>query len=159
MGFDQQDRRKTYELSFKPYPGLTVWCRKPGFQALEELATALAALGDDLAGEELATDGERIRWWGVLFRAFARSLLRWNLLDGRVAVPVTDALEQDHEFLLALARTWYMVVVLNQEVGEPTAAPRHPGADEELRAAVLRERQLAEIAVIDHDPEDDTVAA
>lgn len=86
MSFDQDSRRRTYELPFRPYPGLTVWVRKPSFAALESLTDAVAHLGEDLSGDRLATP-EKLRWWGVLFRSFAASLVGWNLIDRGAAVP------------------------------------------------------------------------
>ena len=142
MAFDQTSRRKTYALTFRPYPGLTVWCRKPGFAALEDLTAAVLALGDEFDGERMSGE-ERVRWWGVLFRALERSVSDWNLTDGGRTVPVAGLLDQDHEFLLALARTWYAIVVLHRET-----APAAPEAEEpEQDDAAKREARLADIPV------------
>jgi hypothetical protein len=155
VGFDQQTRRKVYALPFRPYPGLTVWCRKPGFTALEDLTDAVLALGDDLAGERLPSP-ERVRWWGVLHRAFAASLVGWDLLDGGHAVPATEdgVLAQDPGFLLAVSRAWYYAVVLRDEQTDEIARadpepPDIPDVDEidEL------ESRLADIPVTVHEPE------
>lgn len=156
MAFDQTRRRKTYELTMRPYPGLTVWCRKPGFTALEELSGALLALGDDFDGPRLVSS-DRVRWWGVLFRAFARSLLAWNLVDDGRPVPATEAgvLAQDPEFLLALARTWYWTVVMHTEQPEPPAeSTREDDTDDrtdETDEAAELEAHLADIPITIND--------
>lgn len=112
MAFDQDSRRRVYALNFKPYPGLVVRCRKPSFGALTRLTAAVLLLGDDLSGEGLESQ-VRLTAWRKLFRAFADSLVGWNLTDHGRPVPPTRAgvLDQDLEFLLALTRTWYVLVV------------------------------------------------
>jgi hypothetical protein len=152
MSFDQDRRRRTYELPFRPYPGLTVWVRKPSFAALESLTDAVAHLGEDLSGDRLATP-EKLRWWGVLFRAFAASLVGWDLIDRGVAVPATvdGVLAQDHPFLMALSHAWYYAVVLRSE-DEP-AQPDTPPAPEPPDDVDEIEAQLADIPVTVTEPD------
>lgn len=124
MGYDQNERRRTFELNIRPYPGLTVRVRKPGFAALERLTSAVLVLGDDLEGAGLPAP-DRLKAWGQLHRAFAASLVGWSLLDGVRPVPATTAgvLAQDPGFLLELARTWYHAVVLRPaDVDAPAEA-------------------------------------
>lgn len=119
MSFDQDQRRKTYRLNFRPFRGLLVSVRKPGFAALAALTRAVLVLGDDFDGPDLsATD--RMNAWSELFGAFADSLLIWNLTDRGRAVPATrdGVLAQDLEFLLAVARSWYAAVVIAAEDDE-----------------------------------------
>lgn len=136
MGFDQDVRRRVFELKFKPYPGLIVWCRKPGYAALAKLSDAVLSLGNDLTGTRLAGP-DKLAWWGVLFKAFAKSLVAWNLTDGGRAVPATKraVLDQDAAFLLAVVRTWYMVVVPHQE---------QPDTEETLDSATPDDDETAE---------------
>lgn len=154
MGYDQENRRKLYELTFRPFPGLLVRCRKPGFAAFELLSDAVLALGDDFAGRGLAGE-EQIYWWGKLFRAFARSLVAWNLSDRGRAVPATKrgVLDQDHDFLLQVVRSWYYTVVLHQEVAEPAASSAPVAAPEPEPEVDEAERLLATIPVGDVEPE------
>lgn len=128
MSYDQHRRRTVYPLDFKPFPGLLVRVRKPSFSALEALTRAVLVLGDDLDGTDLPAI-DRMSAWRELFTAFADSLVGWNLTDGGVPVPSTrDAvLAQDAPFLLSLARTWYMIIVLRPpELDEPAAIEQPP---------------------------------
>lgn len=159
MAFDQDSRRRVYELDFKPYPGLVVRCRKPSFGALAKLTDAVLLLGDDLSGEQLPGT-ERIAAWRTLFRAFADSLTGWTLFDRDRAVPATrkGVLSQDLEFLLALTRTWYVVVVQHRE--EPTPPPQQPpsAAPAESDPADEFEDELANLPITAL-PEQDLVPA
>lgn len=152
MAFDQGTRRRVFELDFKPYPGLVVRCRKPGFTALLQLSDAVLELGDDLSGDGL-TGVAKLAAWDKLFRAFAKSLVSWTLLDRGHAVPATrkGVLDQDIEFLLALVRTWYVVVVPHQPVREappaPVAAPSEPEIDE----ARLADLPVTELPSVEDD--------
>jgi hypothetical protein len=152
MAFDQDSRRRTYELNFRPYPGLIVRCRKPSFGALDKLTNAVLVLGDDLSGEHLPGSA-RIKAWRKLFRAFADSLVSWGLSDNGYAVPATreGVLSQDHEFLLEVVRTWYAVVVQHQN--EPSRpAPREDRpvvAEVEDDGLTGFEDELAALPVID----------
>lgn len=141
MAFDQGSRRRVYELDFRPYPGLIVRCRKPSFGALDKLTDAVLTLGDDLSGEHLP-GSTRIRAWRKLFRAFADSLVSWGLSDQGYAVPATrkGVLSQDHEFLLEVVRTWYMVVVQHQ--AQP--APPAPREDPPTAAAAVEDDDLTD---------------
>lgn len=160
MGYDQSARRKIYELRFRPYPGLVVRCRKPGFDALDKLTHAVLRLGDDLTGDGLAGE-RRLKLWRRLFEAFSTSLVSWNLtVDGR-SVPAKrrGVLAQDHGFLLAVVRTWYEVVVQADETPAPVA-PKQPaepqhGDDEDD----LSEAWLATVpGVVDGSPDDAAAA-
>lgn len=150
MAFDQDNRRRVYELDFRPYPGLIVRCRKPSFRALDALTEALLLLGDDLSGEQLP-GSTRITAWRKLFRAFADSLISWTLFDRDRAVPATrkGVLSQDLEFLLDMARTWYAVVVQLQEQPTPPAPREDPptAADPEVDEADDLEARLAALPV------------
>lgn len=157
VGFDQAGRRMTYALTFRPYPGLTVWCRKPGYAALEDLTDAVIHLGEDFAGDRIAGD-DRVRWWGALFRALRRSVVDWNLTDHGRSVPVADLLDQDPDFLLALARTWYAVVVLRDEAAA-TAPEVDDTADPEEDDVEDLEHQLADLPVRIVELPDDVPAA
>lgn len=112
MSFDQDRRRTVYPLRFREYGGLLVRLRKPGWSAMMKLTDAVLVLGDDLEGPGLPASG-KVTAWTQLFEAFADSLIGWDLLDRGRAVPATvdGVLAQDFHFLLALARTWYVVVV------------------------------------------------
>lgn len=158
MGYDQDARRQVYELKFRPYPGLVVRCRKPGFEALELLTDAVLTLGDDLAGDGLAAV-ERIGAWSKLYQAFAGSLVSWNLTDRGHPVPATEqgVFAQDQAFLLELARSWYVIVVLRDE----TPAPRPASSDDEPTTSNIPGRAdkeqelehiLADIPVRVNDP-------
>jgi len=151
MSFDQDRRRRIYELPFRPYPGLTVWVRKPSFAALESLTDAVAHLGEDLSGDRLATP-EKLRWWGVLFRSFAASLVGWNLIDRGAAVPATvdGVLAQDHEFLMAVSHAWYYAVVLRTETPPQPDAPAPEPPDDDVDDL---EAQLADIPVTVAEPD------
>lgn len=148
MSFDQDQRRKTYRLNFRPYRGLVVSVRKPGFGALAALTRAVLVLGDDFDGPDLsATD--RMAAWSDLFGAFADSLLSWNLTDRGRAVPATrdGVLAQDLEFLLAVSRTWYAAVVLAPPGhGEEPDAVDEPPAEQEFDEEYLA--QLGAKAVV-----------
>jgi hypothetical protein len=156
MSFDQDQRRKTYRLNLRPFRGLVVSVRKPGFDALEALTRAVLVLGDDFDGLDLSPT-YRMSAWSELFSAFADSLLAWNLTDCGRAVPATrDGVRaQDLEFLLALCRTWHAAVVLapmNQgdelEAGDQPDTPiAEPELDEEYLA------QLGAKAVVLPAPE------
>lgn len=149
MAFDQDSRRRVYELDFKPYPGLIVRCRKPSFDALAELTDAVLLLGDDLSGE-LLPGAERIAAWRGLFRAFADSLVGWTLFDRDHAVPATrkGVLSQDLEFLLDIARTWYLVVVQHQEQTAPQEPPREdPPAEPEVEEDDDTEDRLSALPI------------
>jgi hypothetical protein len=112
VSFDQDRRRTVYPLRFREYGGLLVRLRKPGWSAMLKLTDAVLVLGDDLEGPGLPASG-KITAWTQLFEAFADSLIGWDLLDRGHAVPATvdGVLAQDFHFLLALARTWYVVVI------------------------------------------------
>lgn len=130
MSFDQDRRRKVYQLAFRPYRGLRISVRKPGFGALVALTRAVLVLGDDFDGDGLSGT-DKLDAWEDLFGAFADSLISWDLTDRGRAVPATreGVFAQDHEFLLALARTWHAVVVL----AEPTPdEPERPGPESEF---------------------------
>lgn len=143
MSFDQDRRRKVYPLRFREYGGLLVQLRKPGWSAMLKLTDAVLMLGDDLEGPGLPASG-KVAAWTQLFEAFADSLVSWDLLDRGHAVPATQdgVLSQDFHFLLALARTWYMVVVqaseqddTPEETGQQDAPePAEPEFDEEYLA-------------------------
>lgn len=139
-----------YELNFKPYPGLIVRCRKPSFGALDLLTEAVLDLGDDLSGE-LLPGRKRIKAWRTLFHAFADSLVSWTLFDRDRAVPATrdGVLAQDLEFLLAIVRTWYTVVVPDQPEPQRPPAPATAPAVDELELPTDFEDELAVLPVID----------
>jgi hypothetical protein len=139
MGFDQNQRRRVFDLRFREFPGLTVSMRKPGFAALEQLSDAVLVLGDDLDGSGKPISGTTlINAWYDLFSAFADSLVGWDLIDDGRAVPATrdGVFAQDLEFLSTLTRVWYRVVVPapNQdppEVEESNAASTDPPMPDE----------------------------
>jgi hypothetical protein len=144
MSFDQDRRRTVYPLRFREYGGLLVRLRKPGWSAMLKLTEAVLVLGDDLEGPGLPASG-KVAAWTQLFEAFADSLVGWDLLDRGRAVPATldGVLGQDFHFLLALARTWYVVVVQAEDrtvepeqEEEPVAPPEpaEPEFDEEYLA-------------------------
>lgn len=154
MSFDQDRRRTVYPLRFREYGGLLVRLRKPGWSAMLKLTDAVLVLGDDLEGPGLPASG-KVAAWTQLFEAFADSLIGWDLLDRGRAVPATvdGVLAQDFHFLLALARTWYIVVVqaedravepesihesddrfTNHEPEEQFTSPEEPELDEEYLA-------------------------
>lgn len=112
MGFDQDERRRVYDLRFQQYGGLLVRVRKPGFSAFAQLTEAVLVLGDDLSGVGIAGT-DKLAAWRDAFEAFAESLVSWDLTDRGRAVPVIrkSVLKQDLPFLLALTRTWYAAVV------------------------------------------------
>lgn len=161
MSFDQDRRRRVYPLRFREFGGLTVRLRKPGWSATTKLTSAVLVLGDDLDGPGIPASG-KVAAWTQLFEAFADSLVSWDLVDRGHAVPATreGVLAQDFTFLLALARTWYLVVVPAEDVDdEPDDAvpdpevsePAEPELDEEYlaqlgaKATVLPEPDLAEV--------------
>lgn len=157
MGYDQNERRRTYELNIRPYPGLTVRVRKPGFAALERLTSAVLVLGDDLEGAGLPAP-DRLKAWGQLYRAFAASLVGWTLFDGVRPVPATAAgvLAQDPGFLLELARTWYHAVVLRPADVDNTAGPSTWDSNSAQQSQDHRpERVVSGANEADMPPEDD----
>lgn len=114
MSFDQSKRRSTFVLYFdEDFPGLEVHCRQPGYRPLRTLAQAVLALGDDLDGRGMSGDA-KLEALEPLFSAFAQCVRRWNLVDEGRAVPLTELLDQDWQFLLVLARAWYRQVVPGQ---------------------------------------------
>lgn len=128
MAYDQDRRRRVYPLRFRDFGGLLVQTRKPGFVAFEKITAAVLVLGDDLEGPGLSVTA-RMPAWRSLFEAFADSLVSWDLTDRGHPVPATLAgvLSQDFKFLLALARTWYIVVVQHDENAEtPAPTPSDP---------------------------------
>lgn len=131
MGFDQDRRRKIYELAFRQFGGLRCQMRKPGFGAFARLHAAVLVLGDDLEGDGLA-GADRMAGWSDLIDAFADSLVSWDLTDRGRPVPATrkGVRSQDLPFLLALARTWYVMVVQAPE-GEPAerSSPAEPDTE------------------------------
>jgi hypothetical protein len=154
VGFDQASRRKLYNLTFRPFPGLLVRCRKPGMRALELLTEVVTPLGDDFEGTGMSSP-ERVRHWGALFEAFARSLVGWDLTTDGTPVPATidGVFDQDSDFLLQVSRAWYYAVVLHQEIAEPATAVADqtdgPQADPPDDDAAEREQLLAYIPVTD----------
>lgn len=130
MSFDQDQRRRVYPLRFTQYGGLVVRVRKPGWAAFERLTNAVLVLGDDLSGAGLAAV-ERMPAWRELFKAFADSLVAWDLTDRGRPVPATrkGVLAQDFHFLIALARTWYIVVVQNDDAAELATARKNGNVD------------------------------
>lgn len=120
MSFDQGQRRRVYPLRFRDFGGLVVQTRKPGWSAFRQLTSAVLVLGDDLDGWGLPASG-KLDAWDDLFTAFADSVVSWDLTDRGRAVPATKrhVLAQDFEFLMALARTWYTVVVQHTEKAAP----------------------------------------
>ncbi len=120
MGLDQDRRRRVYPLRFRTFGGLLVHMRKPGWVAFKRLTRAVLVLGDSLEGPGLSS-AERIPAWDNLFSALADSVVSWDLTDRGRPVPATRAgiLAQDFELLIALARTWYVVVVQHDETERP----------------------------------------
>lgn len=111
MSFDQSQRRPTFVLNFdEQFPGLEVHFRRPGYRPLKTLAGAVLVLGDDLEGRGLSGDA-KLDAFEPLFTAMASCVRRWNLVDEGRAVPLTELLDQDWEFLLVLAKAWYREVV------------------------------------------------
>lgn len=123
MGLDQDRRRRAYPLRFREFGGLVIQVRKPGWSAFEKLTRAVLVLGDDLDGPNRSTI-ERMPAWRLLFEAFAESLISWDLTDRGRPVPATKTgvLAQDFALLIALARTWYVVVVQHDETAEAERA-------------------------------------
>lgn len=159
MGFDQNTRRKVFELPFRAtYPGLLVRCRKPAFGALEQLYGTVLVLGEDLDGRGLSVP-VRLAAWRDLFEAFADSMISWNLSDRGRDVPATKkgVLAQDQEFLLTVARTWYRLVVLHSEdVAAPEPAQVVDRSTEDVDEPSIEDR-LVDIPVTVRTPvEDDT---
>lgn len=132
MSFDQDKRRRTYGLRFDDdYPGLVVQCRKPGYRALRELTSAVLVLGDDLTGQGLS-GATVLEAWDDLFSALERSVVQWNLTDSGQAVPLSQLLDQDWEFLLTVAKAWYREVVQRPPEKRPQPRPQAGGnLDEE----------------------------
>lgn len=130
---DQTTRRRAYKLRFEEFGDLRVRVRKPSFRGLELLSRAVRQLGDNLRGEHLDAM-VRLKAWGHLFDAFADALIDWDLTDRGVAVPPTRAgvRDQDPDFLLRLAHTWYYRVVLRKErsTEQPAAAGSVPSPEE-----------------------------
>lgn len=124
MSFDQDKRRRTYGLRFDDdYPGLVVQCRKPGYRALRELTSAVLVLGDDLTGQGLS-GATVLEAWDDLFSALERSVVQWNLTDSGQAVPLSQLLDQDWEFLLTVAKAWYREVVQRPPEKRPQPRPQ-----------------------------------
>lgn len=150
MSFDQDQRRKVYQLAFRPYRGLRISVRKPNFGALVALTRAVLVLGDDFDGDGLSGT-DKLDAWEDLFGAFADSLVGWDLTDRGRAVPATreGVFAQDHAFLLALTRTWYTVVVLAEELPDEDAAPeQREQAPDEPAEAELDEEYLAQLGAM-----------
>jgi hypothetical protein len=157
--FDQSARRPVRVLRFVEYGGLLVSVRTPpSFRALELLQHATSVLGETLDGNR-APVGERIPALGSLYRAFADSLVRWDLRDDGGVVPPTEdgVLAQDHEFLFAVARAWYRRVVLappEQLAKEQEAAPApDPVSEAEDLLASVPTVALPEPASVGSDTE------
>lgn len=151
MSFDQDRRRTVYPLRFREYGGLLVRLRKPGWSAMLKLTDAVLVLGDDLEGPGLPASG-KVAAWTQLFEAFADSLVGWDLLDRGRAVPATvdGVLGQDFHFLLALARTWYVVVV---QAEDRAAEPEHEEPDTQFEDHADRDWDLPESAEPELDEE------
>ncbi len=144
VAFDQAARRVVYVMRFADYGGLVVCARSPSFRALEQLDFAVSVLGETLEGNT-GPITERIAAWGALFRAFAGSLVRWDLRDNDVAVPATldGVLDQDHAFLLDIARAWYRRTVLSAPEPPAESAPEPDDTEDVLTGLPVFDRQPA----------------
>jgi hypothetical protein len=143
--FDQTSRRKVYVLRFAEFDGLLVSVRRPSFREVELLHHAVSILGETLDGNLSPVD-DRIPALGSLFRAFAGSLMRWDLRDDGALVPTTEAgvLAQDYEFLWTVARAWYRQVVIGRDLEKSAAEP----APEQDNESAELDDLLAEIPVV-----------
>lgn len=151
---DQARRRNTYELVFR-FPDdtpLTVMCRKPSFLGMRLLVGAERLLGVDMGGSALSHT-ERVEALSPVVRAFAGSLLRWNLRDGAVPVPATLAgvEAQDYELVVMLVTEWYRKVVLRLDRAESARPADFEQDDEDDLAEIpfaVRSAAVPELAAV-----------
>lgn len=148
--FDQSARRRVYEMNFERYGGLIVRARKPSFRGLELLADAVGVLGEQLTSNARPL-GERIWAVGQLVRAFADSLVSWDLFDEGRAVPATldGALSQDDAFLIDVARMWYRRVVMLIDTEQPSELTPESEQEDELPTF---EEELAQLKTFRREP-------
>lgn len=130
MSHDRRAQLPVYRLRFENHPGLTVAVRRPGLRGLLDIAEATSVLRRSVRESWPDLDVRNLRAWQRLSRAFAGSLVSWDLVaDGEPVAPtLAGVLDQDLDLLIELVRGWQQAI--QQDLGIQRAVDAEPDTED-----------------------------
>ncbi len=133
MPYDRRAQLPTYRVRFEEHDGLTVVLRRPGLDGLLDLAKATKILRRSAREGWPELDVRNLRAWRLMCRAFAASLVAWDLrADGEPVPPTLDGvLSQDLTFVTDVVRGWQQALRGQSQAPIDAEEPDDDTADDE----------------------------